>query len=397
MPSLPLSVESARSRVLDTVHVLDAEPVPVADALDRVLADDVRSAGDVPPLANSAMDGYAVTAGPAGRTLPIVGESRAGAPALVRGGPDAALRISTGAAMPAGADAVVPLERAEERDGRVRVDVAAAPGANVRGEGEDMRAGELALRAGTPLSPAALGVVVGAGAAEVACARRPRVAVLCTGDELRAPGERLGPGEIHNSNLVTVAALSVRSGAEVLAARRVRDDREATEVALRDALDTVDVLIVSGGVSVGPHDHVKPALGALGVEEVFWRVALRPGRPTWFGQRDKRLVFGLPGNPVSAMVTFLLFARPALRALQGASPDATREPAVLGAELPRNPERDEAVRVRLDRGEGTPRAVPTGPQGSHVLTSMLLADGLALVPAGTEPLPAGSAVTVERI
>ncbi len=397
MPAPPLRVESARALVLEAVRVLDAEPVPVDGALDRVLARDVRSAGDVPPFANAAMDGYAVRAGPAGRTLPIVGESRAGAPARGPAGPDAAIRISTGAAMPAGADAVVPLERAEERDGRVRLDVAAAPGANVRAAGEDMRAGDVVLRAGTPLAPAALGVAVGAGAAAVACARRPRVAVLCTGDELRGPGEPLGPGEIHNSNLVTLAALSARAGAEVVAARRVGDDRDATEAALRDALETVDVLAVSGGVSVGPHDHVKPALAALGVEEVFWRVALRPGRPTWFGRRGERLVFGLPGNPVSAMVTFLLFARPALRALQGAPPDATRERAVLVDQLPRNPERDEAVRVRLERGEGAPRAEPTGPQGSHVLTSMLEADGLALVPAGADPLPAGTTVTVERI
>lgn len=392
-----LSVQAARDLVLEDVAVLPSEDVAVADALGRALAADLRAAADVPGFANSAMDGYAVPSGPAGRTMTLVGEARAGSLSTAAAGPGHAIRISTGAAMPEGADAVVPVERARESGGEVMLEAAAERGANVRLPGEDLRAGEVALSAGAALGAAELGVAVAAGAAALACVRRPRVEIVCTGDELRAPGEPLGPGEIHNSNLVTLAALARDAGAEPTGTARVGDDRAATESVLGAALRSADVLVVSGGVSVGPHDHVKPALAALGVEERFWRVALRPGKPTWFGRHGDKLVFGLPGNPVSAMVTFLLFARPALRALQGASPEATRERAVLADALPRHPAREEAVRVRLERGDGAPRARPTGPQGSHVLRSMLGADGLALVPAGAAPLPAESAVDVELI
>jgi len=384
--------------VLEGLPRLAGEPVPVGDALDRVLARDLHAAADVPGFANSAMDGFAVASGPAGRELVIAGESRAGAPCAIVAAPGEAIRISTGAALPGGTDSVVPVERAEEADGRVRPGIDAAPGLNVRAAGEDMRAGERVLRAGTVLGPAELGVAVGAGAAALDCSRKPRVEIVCTGDELRGPGEPLGPGEIHNSNAVTLAALVRRAGGEAGCGVRVGDDRAATEAALGAGLEDADVLIVSGGVSVGAHDHVKPALASLGVEERFWRVALRPGRPTWFGRRGERLVFGLPGNPASAMVTFLLLARPALRALQGASPVGARREASLAEPVPRNPAREEAVRVRLESGaDGRPVAHPTGPQGSHRLRSMAGADGLALVPRGEGPLPAGAQVTVELI
>lgn len=384
--------------MLDGLPRLASEPVPVGDALDRVLARDLHAAADVPGFANSAMDGFAVASGPAGRELAIAGESRAGAPSANAAAPGEAIRISTGAALPGGTDAVVPVERAEEADGHVRPAIDAAPGLNVRAPGEDMRSGERVLSAGTVLGPAELGVAVGAGIAVLDCARRPRVGIVCTGDELRGPGEPLGPGEIHNSNAVALAALVRRAGGEPVLGARVGDDHAATEAVLGSALEGADVLIVSGGVSVGPHDHVKAALASLGVEERFWRVALRPGRPTWFGRRAERLVFGLPGNPASAMVTFLLFARPALRALQGASPAAARCEASLAEPVPRNPWREEAVRVRLESGaDGRPLARTTGPQGSHRLRSMAGADGLALVPRGEGPLPAGSTVTVELI
>jgi molybdopterin molybdotransferase len=217
--------------------------------------------------------------------------------------------------------------------------------------------------------------------------------VLATGDELVAPGQPLRHGQLHNSNAVTLAALAARAGADLAGATQVRDDAEATRAAIERALDGADVLLLTGGVSVGPHDHVKPALAALGVEEVFWRVALRPGKPLWFGRRGAQLVFGLPGNPVSAMVCFMLFARPALAALQGAPASAPRARAVLGAPVARQRGRDEAVRVRLDDG----RALPTGQQGSHQLHSMLGADALAIVPRGDGEAPAGTEVEIERI
>jgi molybdopterin molybdotransferase len=270
-----------------------------------------------------------------------------------------------------------------------------AGGRNVRGPGEDLRAGTRVLAAGAPLGPAELGVAIAAGRATVRCARRPRVVVLATGDELRPPGAALGPGELHETNGATLGAQAVLAGAEVLRTARVPDDPEATRAAIAAALAEADVLLCSGGVSVGPHDHVKPALAALGVEEVFWRVALRPGKPTWFGVRPGGpLVFGLPGNPVSAMVTFALFARPALHAMQGRPNPAARPSAPLAEPVAQTPGRDECVRVWIEP-DGSLR--PTGPQGSHQLTSMLGADALAVVPRGEGELPAGAVVEIEPL
>ncbi|MCW2954568.1 MAG: molybdenum cofactor synthesis domain protein, partial [Conexibacter sp.] len=224
------------------------------------------------------------------------------------------------------------------------------------------------------------------------------VAVLATGDELRPPGAPLGPGEIHNSNAVALAALATEAGAEVVTARAVADDRASTEAAFAAALAGADVVIASGGVSVGPHDHVKPALEALGVAEGFWRVALQPGGPLWFGTRGAQLVFGLPGNPVSSYVTFLLFARPALQALQGAaSPLPPRTEALLDAAMRRRATRERAIPVRLESRAGSLHAVATGTQGSHISSSLVGADALAFVPPGDGTLEAGARVTIERV
>jgi molybdopterin molybdotransferase len=352
----------------------------------------------VPPFANSAMDGYLVAAGAAGRTFTVTGESRAGLPATVPPGAAEALRVSTGALVPAGAEAVVPIEQViEHPDGTIAITADVAPGQHVRAAGEDVEKGTTVLPRGTRIGAAELGLAVIAHRSHVHVTRRPAVTVLATGDELRPPGEPLGPGQIHDSNALTLAALATEAGADVVARAHVQDTDASTQAALRRALEHSDVVIVSGGVSVGPHDHVKPALDALGVEQRFWRVALRPGKPTWFGTKGDKLVFGLPGNPVSAMVTFLLFARPALALLQGADPTQTRVTAAMTTAVPRHTARDEAVRVRLADTAAGRTATPTGPQGSHQLTSMLHADGLALVTAGEGEVAAGDPVDVELL
>jgi molybdopterin molybdotransferase len=393
-----ISIAEARARVLDAVSPLGRESVAVEDGLGRVLTGELRAAGDVPPFPSSAMDGYAIHAGAGGRILTVTGEARAGAPSPLTVGEGDAIRISTGAAVPAGATAVIRQEDTIRTDDRVEVTAATQDGGNIRGPGEDMARGVLVLDAGTVLGAAELGAAVAAGVGRVEVAVRPAARVFCTGDELRAPGEPLRPGEIHNSNAPMLAALAERSGAMTLGADRLLDNRAATEAALARAFDDTQVLIVTGGVSVGPHDHVKPALAALDVVERFWGVALQPGKPTWFGTRGKTLVFGLPGNPVSAVVTFSLFVAPAVSAMLGASfrPAADRQ-ALLTATVRRNRDREQAVRVRVDHRDGATYATPNGAQGSHMLTSLIGADALAMIPAGDGELAAGAPVALEPL
>ena len=410
-----ISIADARRRVLDAVTPLGYEDVALDSALGRVLAEEVASPIDVPPFDSSAMDGYAVVAGEEAE-LEIVGEARAGHPFTGAVEAGQAVRVSTGAVVPEGADAVVPVERTtalnggdsgdagavdrnmsgKEHQGRVQVPEI-EPGANVRRAGEDISLDAVVLRAGANLGPAELGAAASVGRASVRVARRPRVAILLTGDELTPPGEPRPPGGIYTSNGYALAAQVERAGAILTGRTTVPDDPDGTRSAIASALKDADVAVVSGGVSVGPHDHVKGAFAELGVEEAFWGVSLRPGKPTWFGTRDGTLAFGLPGNPVSAMVTFQLFVRPALAALQGAAPDAHRITAVLSAAVPRNAQREQAVRVRLDSEDDRLLATPTGPQGSHMVTSMLGADGLALIASGPGAAEAGERVDVELL
>jgi molybdopterin molybdotransferase len=393
-----LAIADGRRVVLDATGRLGDEVVPLDEALGRALAEDVVAAGNVPPFDSSAMDGFAVVAGDAGRRLEIVGESRAGAPAAMVVEPPVAVRISTGAAVPEGASAVVPVERTREEDGHVVVEIDSPHGDNVRPAGDDMEAGQCVLSAGAELNAAAIGLAAGAGRAELRCARRPRVAVLVTGDELVDPGRPLGPGQIHESNGLTLAALVRRAGADLAQRHRIPDDRDATVAIIERALANADMLVMSGGVSVGPHDHVRPALEQLGVEQRFWGVKLQPGKPTYFGTRDQTLVFGLPGNPVSAIVTFHLFVRTALRALQGLDPLPHRFTVHLTEDVRRNPRREQAVRVTLaDEPDGRTLATTTGPQNSHLLTSVVGADALAFIAPGEGAIPAGSTAEAERL
>jgi molybdopterin molybdotransferase len=392
-----ISIQDARDLAVGAAQRLPTESLRVEEALDRVLADDVHAAGDVPPFACSAMDGYAIIAGAENRPLTVVAESRAGAPAAHELQPGEAIRISTGAAVPPGATAVVRQEDVRASDGRIEIDTQVQPGANIRHPGEDMRAGAPVLTRGTRLGPAAIGAAVAAGVGTVTVSRQPTVAVFSTGDELRRPGEPLGPGEIHNSNAPMLAALATHAGARTTRPGILPDDAAATEAGLGAALEETDVVLVTGGVSVGPHDHVKPALHRLGVEERFWGVSLQPGKPTWFGTRGHQLVFGLPGNPVSTVVTFSLFADPALQTMLGAAPNEPPVPtARLTHDVRRNRGRTQAIRVRLKAAgdDHALEATPNGPQGSHILTSLLGADALALIEAGEGSVPAGTPVTL---
>jgi len=300
--------------------------------------------------------------------------------------------ISTGGVVPEGADAVVPIEAVVESGNRIVLAEAIESGANVRPAAGDVRAGEVILAAGLVLSAARVGALAAAGAASVRCFRRPRVTVLSTGTELRPPGEPLGPGEIYESNSIMLAAALRCAGADVEQLQPVADDPPEHRAALERGL-AADVLVSSGGVSVGPHDLVRSVGAGLGIEEVFWRVAVKPGKPIAFGVRGRTLVFGLPGNPVSALVGFELFVRPALRALVGdAEPGPHYELGVLAEPLRRLVARDQLVRARSSTGAGETVLQPLQGQESHMIVRAAAADALVLVPLGEGELAPGARV-----
>lgn len=353
------------------------EIVNLSAALDRVLAEDVQSPIAVPPDDNSAMDGYAFRAPDldgAADGLPLSARIQAGvAPGPLK--PGTAARIFTGAVIPNGADTVAMQEHCREVRGRLVVDKRPAPGANIRRSGEDIQPGSKVLEAGTRLQPQHLGLLASVGLAEIAVRRRLKIQVLSTGDELVSPGEPLSPGQIYNSNDTVLAGLLDRLGCEHLPTLQVPDTPEATREALVRARDQADLVLSSGGVSVGDADFVKPTVEAMG-ELSLWKIALKPGKPVAFGHLNDVPFIGLPGNPVSVFVTFCLFAAPVIRRLQGRRrtfPAPVLLPA--GFELPAG-KREQYLRVRVD--EGRLRLYPH--QGSGVLSSVAWADGLARIP-----------------
>ncbi|MGI9430862.1 MAG: molybdopterin molybdotransferase MoeA [Myxococcota bacterium] len=395
-----ISVEEARAIVRAASPPLGVERVPASEALGRVLAENVASSRTLPPADCSAMDGYAVRAADlSGATaaqpvaLPVVYEVPAGghAPETLR--PGQAARIFTGAPLPPGADTVVRQEDTLAAGAEVNVSVAPASGEHVRAAGEDVRAGDSVLAAGSRIGSAAVGMLASLGRTLVSVHRRPRVAVLSGGDELVEPDELPGPGQIVSSNSYSLAAQAREAGALANPLGIARDTPEDLERLFRAGLEA-DVLVSSAGVSVGDHDHVRPVLEKLGCELVFWGVQMKPGYPLAFGMfPDGRgpLVFGLPGNPVSAMVTFELFVRPALRRLAGHR--ATGRPhveATLAEGLTKKPGRTHFVRVELHRTADGWEARTTGNQSSGVLRSMVLAHGLLEFPAEASELAAGS-------
>jgi molybdopterin molybdotransferase len=378
--------------ILAQAPALDIEEVAVsADLAGRVLAADVRAAVSLPPFDTSAMDGYTVRAADLGAGgVPIAFRLGAGdRPRPLP--PGAAAGIATGAPLPDGADAVVPVEHAREEEGLLLAEPPAV-GAHIRERGGDVREGDVVGAAGTLLTPALLAAISATGVGTVTVSRRPRLAALATGSELVRVGRPLEPGQIYESNLTSIVAQARGAGAEVVAAATVADDRDATREAFARAIAAADVVVSSGGVSVGPHDHVKPVMAALGVREVFWRLAHKPGKPLWFGvAEDGTLVFGLPGNPVSSLVCFELFLRPALAAMQHGRPPE-RPVARLAEPVKRLPGRDHAVRCRLAASSDGMQLHPLGPQDSHLIVHAAGADAIALVDAGEGEAPAGEVV-----
>ena len=391
--------EEARAAVLELAAPLGREELAIEAAGGGVLAVDVTADQDVPAFENSAMDGFALRAADsgAGVVLRVVAESSAGHPSSVTIGPGEACAISTGAAIPAGADAVIRVEDTRRDGDRLELIVAVEHDNDVRHAGDDVRAGEVVLRAGATIGAAELGVLASVGRATLAAGRRPRVAIVTTGDELIGVSEPLRPGAVRNSGAHVLPALVGAAGGGTVSVAHARDDHGVIRDAIASALDCADVVAITGGMSVGVHDHVGAALAELGVQIHFDSVALRPGKPTSFGSRGQTLVFGLPGNPVSSFVTFVLFARPALLALAGSAAERVRTTATLAEPCERLTTRLQAVRCRLELREDGWCAHATGPQSSHILTSMVGADALALIPAGDGVAPAGERVTVELL
>jgi molybdopterin molybdotransferase len=399
VPAKMISIEEARTRVLAEAAPLAVEPRLLAEALGAVLAQEIVAPLSVPPFDNSAMDGFAVRAAdtvdasaesPAdlllGETIP------AGHIAAHSLGVGEVAKIMTGAPLPEGADAVVQYESTVEKGGRVLIMEAVKPGKNIRRAGEDVVQGDKVLAAGSVLGPAEIGIIASMGFPTVQVHRKPRVAIISTGSELVEVDQPLGPGQIRNSNSYSLRAQCQQLGIEATTLGIVPDDYEATRRLVEQGME-YDVLLTSGGVSVGEFDFVKDVQDELGVQRKLWGVAMKPGKPLAFGVRNGTLVFGLPGNPVSAMVSFELFVRPALLRLMGYR--KTTRPsyrAIISEDVANSDGRVYVLRVRAWREDGTWHVSSTGAQGSGILRSMVGANGLAFVPGGPRGVRAGEGV-----
>ena len=392
-----LTVDEALERILARVERLPSERVALLDALGAVLVDDLVADRDVPPFRNSAMDGYAVRGADVATApvrLRVTGDIAAGATPRGTLGAGEAMRIMTGAPLPDGADTIVRVEDTDNRTDTVTITVPVARGLSVRAAGEDLKQGETVLRAGTVLRAAEIGVLATLGQAAVSVTKRPRVAVLSTGDELVELDQPLGPGQIRDANRYSLSAAVGALGATALPGSIVRDTADDLRRALRAAAAMADLIVTSGGVSVGDHDHVKPVVDELGAMD-FWSIAIRPGRPLAFGAIDGTLIFGLPGNPVSSLLGFELFVRPALLKMAGRTLlQRPRVTARLEDPLDTPPGLRFFARGVYDTSTNTVKT--TGPQGSGILRSMALANCFIDIPDTVQHVDRGATVTVIR-
>jgi molybdopterin molybdotransferase len=389
--------EDARRTILESVAPLGVEIVAAPEAVGRVVAEDVRAPFDLPRWDNSAMDGFALRAqdAAAAGALRVSAFVPAGATPAGDLAPGTAARVLTGAPIPPGADAVAPFEETEEKDGAVRFLRPVRPGAHVRRRGEDLRAGEPVLTAGTVVGPAEVSALASCSRLAVPVVRRARVAILSTGDELVEPGTPLAPGLIHDSNAWALAAAVRQAGGVPAVLGIARDDREALRRLLAEGL-AADALVTTAGVSIGDRDLVREVLADLGVRQVFWKVDIKPGRPTAFALAGRTPVFSLPGNPVATLLTFDQFVRPALLRMMGhARVLRPLLPATLRDGLSRRPGRVEFVRVRLERGPAGLVAASAGDQATGMLKTLLRADGLVVVAADRGPIAPGEPVDVQ--
>jgi molybdopterin molybdotransferase len=392
-----VTIADALATVLSRAPALDPETVPLEHAHGRILQRDALAVTDLPPFRNSAMDGYAVRAADTPGTLRVVAHALAGRPAQTALAAGEAIGVTTGGIVPDGADAIVPVEHVVHRGDSIEVGATLAGGAHIRDRGGDVTVGSVVVAAGSRIGAAQVGALAAAGVTAVTCGRQPLVRIVTTGTELRQPGEALAAGEIYESNGSMLAAALAPVGAKSERLPPVADDLHAHREALARGLDA-DVLVTSGGVSVGSHDLVRQVERELGVAELFWGVAMRPGKPLSFGVRGRTLVFGLPGNPVSSLVGALLFVRPALLALQGSSaPEPQWAAGTLTTAARRSPLRDDLVRARSAlTGDGV-ALTPVSGQESHMIVRASAADALVHVPRGEGSLEPGASVRYLRL
>ncbi|MCK7545259.1 molybdopterin molybdotransferase MoeA [Marinobacter bryozoorum] len=387
------SLDDALEHLLARAHVMDrTEQLPLERTLGRILAGDIRVPADVPPANNSAVDGYAVRMADtaSGAPLPVSARVAAGqAPGTLE--PGTAVRIFTGSEIPAGADAVVMQERTEQQDGGIAITATVEQGQNIRRQGQDLRSGDIALSAGTPIRPQEMGLLGSMGIGSVEVLQPLRVAVFSTGDELVDPGQPLQPGQIYNTNRYTLRGLLQTVGCEIIRCETLKDNRQDTRASLLGAAAEADLIITSGGVSVGEEDHVRVVLEETG-ELSLWRLAIKPGKPLAFGSLDGTPVLGLPGNPAAVLVTFLVAGLPYIRHCQGNRryrPLGERLPAAFPVDKPSV--RREFLRARKQANGDQVEVAAYPNQSSGVLSSACWGEGLAVVPENTT-LSAGDSV-----